>query len=204
MEETADKQKYTVGWICALHNDYFAARAFLDERHPPLDATSHADNNDYTLGRIGKHNVVIAVCPDGGYGNTSAAHVARDLVHTFQNVRLGLMVGIGGGAPFPPERDIRLGDVVVSSAIGGAAAVIQYGMGKKRQGLTGQETWRETFEITGQRLLDNQNHCTVCPDYDLCFRCIEDAASIHPDHTFVDTFRYSAEEMAAALHDSFW
>ncbi|KAF2218480.1 hypothetical protein BDZ85DRAFT_253528 [Elsinoe ampelina] len=150
MEETTDKQKYTVGWICALHNEYFAARAFLDERHPSLDATSHADNNDYTLGRIGKHNVVIAVCPDGGYGNTSAAHVARDLVHTFQNVRLGLMVGIGGGAPFPPERDIRLGDVVVSSAVGGLAAVIQYGMGKKRQGVTGQETWRETFEITGQ------------------------------------------------------
>ena len=36
------------------------------------------DNNDYILGRIQKHNVVIAVLPDGEYGISSAANVAKD------------------------------------------------------------------------------------------------------------------------------
>ena len=42
-----------------------------------------------------RHNVVLAVLPKGQYGTTSAATVARDMVHSFPNVRVGLMVGIG-------------------------------------------------------------------------------------------------------------
>jgi len=71
-------------------------------------------NNDYTLGKVGKHNVVIAVLPDGEYGTSSAASVARDMPHSFPNVRIGLMAGIGGGAP-SRKHDIRLGDFVVSA-----------------------------------------------------------------------------------------
>jgi hypothetical protein len=65
----------------------------------------------YTLGKVGKHNVVIAVLPDGEYDISSAASVARDMLHGFPNVRIGLMVDIGGGAP-SPKHDIRLGDIV--------------------------------------------------------------------------------------------
>lgn len=57
---------------------------------------------------MGKHNVVIAALPMGEYGTTSAATVARDMMHTFTNIRVGLMVGIGGGAP-NDRHDIRLG-----------------------------------------------------------------------------------------------
>ncbi|KAL7954576.1 purine and uridine phosphorylase [Trichoderma compactum] len=71
-------------------------------------------NNSYALGKVKAHNVVIAVLPDGEYGASSAAAVARDMLHTFPNIRIGLLVGIGGGAP-SPRHDIRLGDVVVSS-----------------------------------------------------------------------------------------
>lgn len=142
-DEPIDKQIFTIGWICALHTEYTAARAFLEDKRP-CDVKDSQDNNEYTLGKVGKHNVVVAVCPDSEYGIATAATVARDLVRSFPNVRLGLMVGIGGGVP-SDEHDIRLGDIVVSSRAGGFGAVVQYDMGKKLQD--------GTFQITGQ--LDN-------------------------------------------------
>ena len=65
------------------------------------------DNNDYTLGKVGRHNVVIAVLPDGEYGTASAAMVARDILYSFPNIRIGLMVSISGGA-LSLKHDIRL------------------------------------------------------------------------------------------------
>jgi hypothetical protein len=58
-------------------------------------------HNNYTLGRIGQHKVVIAVFPRSEYGTDSAAAVSRDMLHTFTDVQIGLMVGVGGGAPWP-------------------------------------------------------------------------------------------------------
>ncbi|GKU12255.1 unnamed protein product, partial [Fusarium langsethiae] len=107
----SDPQKYTVGWICAIATEYLAAQLFLDEEHEGPEFVSANDSNNYTLGKIGKHNVVVAVLPHGEYGVSSATGVAKDMLHSFPNVRFGLMVGIGGGAP-TPEHDIRLGDVV--------------------------------------------------------------------------------------------
>ncbi|KAK8252152.1 hypothetical protein IWZ00DRAFT_488577 [Phyllosticta capitalensis] len=136
----SDPKIYTVGWICAVHTEYTAARQFLDEEHDGPLHVSPNDNNDYTLGKIKHHNVVIAVLPDGAYGLTTAAEVARDLLHTFVNVRIGLMVGIGGGAP-TPEHDIRLGDIVVSSQSDGrGGGVFQYDFGKTVQDQEFQNT----------------------------------------------------------------
>lgn len=129
----SDPAIYTVGWICAITTESVAARQFLDEEHDPPDRVSEHDNNTYTLGRIGQHPVVIAVLPKGEYGTTSAASVARDMLHSFPNVRIGLMVGIGGGAP-SKKHDIRLGDVVVSSPQHGQGGVLQYDYGKAIQG----------------------------------------------------------------------
>jgi nucleoside phosphorylase len=131
---------YTVGWICAVSTEYVAARAFLDKEHErPLYQSPH-DNNDYTLGEVGKHKVVIAVLPEGEYGTVSAATVARDMLHSFPNLRIGLMVGIGGGAP-SPKNDVRLGDVVVSTPRSGKGGVLQYDFGKTIQ--------NQTFHRTG-------------------------------------------------------
>lgn len=60
--------EYTVGWICAISAEYTAAQAALDEEHESPDYLAPGDDNDYTVGRIGKHNVVISVLPDGEYG----------------------------------------------------------------------------------------------------------------------------------------
>ncbi|KAF2818592.1 purine and uridine phosphorylase [Ophiobolus disseminans] len=127
-----DPKIYTIGWICAILPELVAARAFLDEKHEAPDNLPVHDNNDYTLGRIGKHNVVIAGLPNGKYGTTSAANVAKDMLRSFPQVRLGLMVGIGGGAPSDKD-DIRLGDVVVSSPGNGSGGVFQYDFGKTMQ-----------------------------------------------------------------------
>lgn len=129
----SDPATYTVGWICAIPTEGVAARQFLDEEHDPPSHVSQNDNNIYTLGRVGQHQVVIAMLPKGEYGTTSAANVARDMLHSFPNIRIGLMVGIGGGAP-SKKHDIRLGDVVVSSPHNGKGGVLQYDFGKAIQG----------------------------------------------------------------------
>ncbi|KAF4829806.1 hypothetical protein CGCSCA4_v014517 [Colletotrichum siamense] len=130
----ANLSKYTIGWICAIDTEYTAARAFLDEDHGSADAIPVHDHNAYTLGRIGKHHVVIAVLPDGEYGLSTAGVVAQRMLDSFPNVRVGLMVGIGGGAPSRKSgHDIRLGDVVVSSPRDGHTGVLQYDFGKTIQ-----------------------------------------------------------------------
>ncbi|KAK1993921.1 hypothetical protein LX36DRAFT_673493 [Colletotrichum falcatum] len=120
-------EAYTVGWVCALHLEMAAAEAMLDEEHEPL-AMNPNDSNVYTFGRIGPHNVVIACLPSGQYGTNSAAVVANNMTWSFPSIRIGLMVGIGGGVP--GKVDIRLGDVVVSNPTGGSSGVVQYDFGK--------------------------------------------------------------------------
>jgi len=128
----SDPKRYAVGWICAISTEQVAAREFLDEEYGQPNHVSQHDNNVYLLGRVGRHDVVIASLPDAEYGTISAATVARDMLHSFPNVRIGLMVGVGGGAP-SRAHDIRLGDVVVSSPSGGHGGVYQYDFGKTMQ-----------------------------------------------------------------------
>lgn len=139
----SEPNNYTVGWICATLPAYVAAQAFLDETHESPEYVSPHDNNDYTLGKIGKHNVAIAVLPCGEYGLASAATVARDMLHSFPNIRIGLMVGLGGGAP-SLKHDIRLGDVVVGVSSNGNASVFQYDYCETIQG-EGQSFQKMTF-----------------------------------------------------------
>ena len=119
---------YTVGWVSALPVELAAATEFLDEEHKELPQDDD-DNNLYTLGSIGKHNVVIACLPAGQTGTNSATTVAMQMKRTFHSIRFGLMVGIGGGVP-SDKVDIRLGDVVVSQPFAEYGGVIQYDLGK--------------------------------------------------------------------------
>ena len=90
---------YRIGWICALQNEKTAAVAMLDEIHATLGIVAVNDTNDYTLGSIGPHNIVIACIPPGQMGTVRAANVVTRLVNSFPDVQFGLMVGIGGGVP---------------------------------------------------------------------------------------------------------
>ncbi|EPS39694.1 hypothetical protein H072_6511 [Dactylellina haptotyla CBS 200.50] len=123
---------YYVGWVCALPKEHVAATAMLDERHTilPKPPNSH-DDNTYTLGSMGNHNVVIACLPKGKTGTVSAAGVAVHMVTTFPNLKFCLMVGIGSGVP---ANRVRLGDVVISTPIDKFPGVVQWDMGKATQG----------------------------------------------------------------------
>ncbi|BCS18369.1 5'-methylthioadenosine/S-adenosylhomocysteine nucleosidase family protein [Aspergillus puulaauensis] len=121
-----EPKDYTVGWVGALPVELTAASQMLDEEHPELPHDPN-DNNIYTLGRIGSHNVVIACLPAGQFGPTSAAAVAVQMKSKFPAIRAGLMVGVGGGVP--GSVDVRLGDVVVSQPAADHGGVVQYDFG---------------------------------------------------------------------------
>jgi len=125
-------QDYTVGWVCALPVELAAATVMLDEKHQSLPHDDN-DHNLYTLGSIGKHNVVLACLPAGQTGTNSAAAVATRMQSSFPSLRIGLMVGIGGGVP-SVEADIRLGDVVISQPHATYGGVVQYDLGKTGAG----------------------------------------------------------------------
>lgn len=113
--------------------EYVAVQEFLDVEHENLSILSPNDANDYTLGKIGEHHIVIAALPDGEYGTASAASVARNILNSFHNIRFGLMVGIGGGV-LSESHEILLGDVVVSAPRSGEGGEFQYDFGKSIQG----------------------------------------------------------------------
>ncbi|SPJ92435.1 uncharacterized protein FTOL_13721 [Fusarium torulosum] len=93
----------------------------LDEVHQDLPRHSN-DTNAYTLGSIERHNIVIACLPVARYGTNNAANVLTHLIRTFPAIRLGLVVGIGGGVP--SMVDVHLGDIVIGTK------VMQYDLGK--------------------------------------------------------------------------
>lgn len=94
-----EMHSYTIGWVAALPSERAAATALLDDRHePPPDFEQHlSDTNSYTWGRMGKHNIVIASLPAGVYGTTAAATTVGNLLASMPQIRVGLLVGIGGG-----------------------------------------------------------------------------------------------------------
>ncbi|KAF3318822.1 hypothetical protein TWF173_005234 [Orbilia oligospora] len=120
---------YTVGWVCALSKELTAARAMLDQEDPPLSKPPN-DTNTYVLGSIGEHNIVIACLPDGMIGTNQAAIIATRMISTFQAIKVGLMVGIGGG--IPPK--VKLGDIVVSRPTDQYPGVVQWDLGKMESG----------------------------------------------------------------------
>jgi hypothetical protein len=69
---------YLVQWICALATELATARAILDEHYNSL-LQDRRDHNNYTLGRIGPHDVAIACLP--------AAQVTEQMLWTFTSLR---------------------------------------------------------------------------------------------------------------------
>ncbi|PLB51310.1 purine and uridine phosphorylase [Aspergillus steynii IBT 23096] len=127
------QSSYTVGWIAVLRCELVVARLLLDEEHQALDQ-DESDDNNYVLGRMGTHNVAIAFPGARIYGTYGAGRAATNMLRTFLNIKFGLLVGVGGGVPKPPNaedayQDIRLGDVVVSQPNEGHGGVLEFAMG---------------------------------------------------------------------------
>jgi nucleoside phosphorylase len=120
-------REYTIGWLCALPIELAAAQLLLDDTDGDLPYDP-IDDTQYTLGSIGEHKVVIGCHSAGELGIASAAAIATRMSAKFRNLRFGLMVGIGGGVL--GNKDVRLGDVVVSQPSDGHGGVVQYDFGK--------------------------------------------------------------------------
>ena len=126
------RHDYTVAWLCALAlSEQVAAINMLDEQHESLLQPAD-DKNTYIYGSIKDHNIIIACLPLGQPGTISASILVATLPKSFPNLRIHLLVGIGGGIPhdppsMDPEKDIHLGDVVVGVAEqSGVHGVVQY------------------------------------------------------------------------------
>ncbi|KAG8677733.1 hypothetical protein FPOAC2_03839 [Fusarium poae] len=145
--DAATRDDYTIGWICALPKELTAAIAMLDQQHPTLPIPSE-DNNAYTLGCIGEHNIVIAYLPKGITGNVAIATMASHMANSFPSIKLVLMVGIGSGIP---SNKVRLGDVVVGTSIGMHPGVVKW--------QTGKVDGEDNFERTGA--LNNPPHAVL-------------------------------------------
>jgi nucleoside phosphorylase len=130
-------ESFTIGLIYAKPLEVLALTPMLDERFPSLPI-AHGDQNDYILGRIGSHNVVIVGPEHGEQGTVATAQFVTTIRLTFPSISVGLLVGIGGGIPHPASHDIRLGDVVVGAPETGPA-LVQYDLGKRTA---------EGFEVT--------------------------------------------------------
>ncbi|AEO53661.1 hypothetical protein MYCTH_23848, partial [Thermothelomyces thermophilus ATCC 42464] len=122
-----------VAWICILPCEFDAAKVLLDARY---DDVTSATGEKYVLGRMGRHNVVIGCFPAGFLGTAQAARAALSIKYEFPNVRFCLLVGVAGGCPDPKDKDkdVRLGDVVVSEPKGNRGGVVKVDAGKNTDG----------------------------------------------------------------------
>ncbi|KAL3483722.1 hypothetical protein BJX62DRAFT_249257 [Aspergillus germanicus] len=128
----ASRDDYTVGLICALPIEVAAAKAALDCVHDNLPPDLNPkDDNNYILGSLQGHNVVVAYPKSGRCGKRSVVDVASQLLASYTSVQLNIMVGIAGGVPDTKE-DIRLGDVVVSNSTARWPGVAQHELNEER------------------------------------------------------------------------
>ncbi|KAG7288356.1 hypothetical protein NEMBOFW57_007887 [Staphylotrichum longicolle] len=132
-EPPSSRDEFQIGIVCALPLEFDAVVASLDHVWPEdvcaALGKAPGDGNTYTLGRMKQHNVVLTLLRQRGgkasMGKASAAIVASDLRHSWFSLTLALLVGICGGVPKAGNREMLLGDVVISSS------VVQYDFGQQ-------------------------------------------------------------------------
>lgn len=142
------RTSYHVAWICPVADlELLPAVLMLDEEHDTPDIDTHMDDNIYHFGSAAGHNVVLASCDQGMTGNVNVSSITAPLFKTFPNIRMTLLVGIGGGVPQPhtfsdPLNDLRLGDVVIGwpNSASGLGPVVYFEAGRSRV---------DGFEVTG-------------------------------------------------------
>ncbi|RKK87424.1 hypothetical protein BFJ68_g17050 [Fusarium oxysporum] len=125
-----DRRGFEIAIICALPLEADAIEALFDycwDGNGPPFRKAERDPNSYSTGVIGCHNVVLVRMP--GTGKVPAAAAASNCRASFPNVKIALVVGVCGVAPFKRNgEEIVLGDVVISEGI------IQYDLGRRLPG----------------------------------------------------------------------
>ncbi|KAH6687475.1 hypothetical protein F5X68DRAFT_240037 [Plectosphaerella plurivora] len=96
---------YHVAWIAPPEIEYAAAIQMLDEWHNVATLASE-------------------------FGNVTAAALTSEIRIRFPKIQLSLLVGIAAGLPLLPDRDIRLGDVLVAVPSQSDTGIVAYDTGK--------------------------------------------------------------------------
>ena len=120
------RDNFQIAIICALPLEYNAVSLlfdeFWDEDSEPY-GRAPGDVNCYTTGRIGKHNIVLALLPN--MGKAAAAGAATSIRSSYPGLKLAFLVGVCGGTPTIGANEALLGDVVISQS------VIQHDFGRQ-------------------------------------------------------------------------
>ncbi|KAM5361080.1 hypothetical protein ACJA88_014599 [Fusarium oxysporum] len=125
-----NRRGFEIAIICALPLEADAIEALFDhywDGDGLLVRKAAGDPNAYSTGVIGCHNVVLVRMP--GMGKVHAAAAASNCRASFPNIKIALLVGLCGVAPFKRNgEEVVLGDVVISEGI------VQYDFGRRLPG----------------------------------------------------------------------
>lgn len=128
-QQPLSRDEFRIAIVCALPCEYDAVYYSFDDRWDGAGnqyKRAATDDNHYTAGCLGNHNVVLCLLPH--VGKVDAAAAVTNMKASFNNLRLALLVGVCGGVPFhgPGKKfEIILGDVVISNT------VVQYDLGRQ-------------------------------------------------------------------------
>ncbi|KAI1429830.1 purine and uridine phosphorylase [Xylaria sp. FL1777] len=121
----SSREDFRIALICALPLEYDAVALQFDEfwdADGDLYGRAPGDANTYTTGRIGNHNIVLAL---PNMGKATAAGTAASLRSSYSRLKLVFLVGICGGVPRTAAHEALLGDVIISKT------VIQFDFGRQ-------------------------------------------------------------------------
>ncbi|SPO06456.1 uncharacterized protein DNG_09146 [Cephalotrichum gorgonifer] len=118
LDEPTSRDDFTIGIICALPLEAGAILRVFDRTWSVTRSGKRkGDTNQYSLGSLGPHNVVLVHIPKD-VEPFEAAAMATACRKSFPNIDLLVVVGACGGAPTSTGTDeILLGDVVISTNI---------------------------------------------------------------------------------------
>ncbi|RFU73729.1 kinesin light chain [Trichoderma arundinaceum] len=137
------REDFEVGIICALPHEYNAVVLLFDKlwnkNGGDIFGRSAGDTNNYTTGRIGKHDVVLALLSH--IGKATAAAAAASMRSSYRALRLVILAGVCGGVPYTGQQEeILLGDVLISKAI------VQYDFGRHYpDGFSRKDTYQDNL-----------------------------------------------------------
>jgi nucleoside phosphorylase len=129
INKPAHAREFTTAIFCALPIEADAVLALFDFHWNQHDyPKAPGDNNCYSVGAIGRQNVVLVHI--SSMGKSKAATASSQCRATFTSIKLSLLVGICGGVPGEPgsEGERLLGDVVISEGL------VQYDFGRQYPG----------------------------------------------------------------------
>ena len=69
---------------------------FFNKEYNKLKYISLNNNNNYTLGKVGKYNIIIAILPNREYNIFFIVGIIKNILYSFLNIKIGLIISISG------------------------------------------------------------------------------------------------------------